>query len=97
MASFLATGGLTKVGAGTLILGSTNTYAGGTLVDGGTLGLAANNALGTGPVAMQPGTTLQFEASGIAVENSIVLNANPLSTRDRTRTGSLARFQGRAR
>ena len=69
-------GGLTKVGAGTLILGSTNTYAGGTLVDGGTLGLAANNALGTGPVAMQPGTTLQFEASGIAVENAIVLNAN---------------------
>ena len=70
-------GQLTKVGAGTLILGSTNTYAGGTLVDGGTLGLGANNALGTGPVAMQPGTTLQFEASGIALENSIVLNANP--------------------
>ena len=70
-------GELTKVGAGTLILGSTNTYAGGTLVDGGTLGLGANNALGTGPVAMQPGTTLQFEASGIALENSIVLNANP--------------------
>ena len=70
-------GRLTKVGAGTLILGSTNTYAGGTLVDGGTLGLAANEALGTGPVAMQPGTTLQFEANGIALENSIVLNANP--------------------
>ena len=77
MASFRATGELTKVGAGTLILGSTNTYAGGTLVDGGTLGLGANDALGTGPVAMQPGTTLQFEASGIALENSIVLNANP--------------------
>ncbi|HEY6517823.1 MAG TPA: autotransporter domain-containing protein [Roseiarcus sp.] len=69
-------GELTKVGAGTLILGSTNTYAGGTLVDGGTLGLAANDALGTGPVAMQPGTTLQFEASGIVVENGIALNAN---------------------
>jgi outer membrane autotransporter protein len=70
-------GGLTKVGAGTLILGSTNTYAGGTLVDGGTLGLGANGALGSGGVTMQPGTTLQFEASGIALENSIVLNANP--------------------
>ena len=69
-------GELTKVGTGTLILGSTNTYAGGTLVDGGTLGLAANDALGTGPVAMQPGTTLQFEASGIVVENGIALNAN---------------------
>ncbi len=69
-------GGLTKVGAGTLILGSTNTYAGGTLVDGGTLGLGANDALGSGPVTMQPGTTLQFEASGIALENAIALNAN---------------------
>ena len=70
-------GALTKVGAGTLILGSTNTYAGGTLIDGGTLGIAANNALGSGGVTMQPGTTLQFESSGIALENSIVLNANP--------------------
>ena len=70
-------GELTKVGAGTLILGSTNTYAGGTLVDGGTLGIGANGALGSGGVTMQPGTTLQFEASGIALENAIVLNANP--------------------
>ena len=69
-------GGLTKIGAGTLILGSTNTYAGGTLVDGGTLGIGANGALGSGGVTMQPGTTLQFEASGIVVENAIALNAN---------------------
>jgi autotransporter-associated beta strand protein len=53
-------GGLTKIGSGTLILGSTNTYAGGTLIDGGTLGIGANNALGSGGVTMQPGTTLQF-------------------------------------
>ena len=70
-------GELTKIGAGTLILGSTNTYAGGTLIDGGTLGIGANDALGSGGVTMQPSTTLQFEASGIALENSIALNANP--------------------
>jgi autotransporter-associated beta strand protein len=70
-------GGLTKIGSGTLILGSTNTYAGGTLLDGGTLGIGANDALGAGGVTMQPSTTLQFEASGIALENSIALNANP--------------------
>ncbi len=70
-------GGLTKVGAGTLILAGTNTYAGGTLIDGGTLGIGANGALGSGGVTMQPGTILQFEASGIALENAIALNANP--------------------
>ena len=70
-------GELTKIGSGTLILGSTNTYAGGTLIDGGTLGIGANGALGSGGVTMQPGTILQFEASGIALQNSIVLNANP--------------------
>ena len=69
-------GVLTKIGAGTLILGSTNTYAGGTLIDGGTLGIGANGALGSGGVTMQPGTTLQFEATGIALENAIALNAN---------------------
>jgi outer membrane autotransporter protein len=70
-------GELTKLGPGTLILASTNTYSGGTLVDGGTLGIGANGALGSGGVTMQLGTTLQFEASGIALQNSIVLNANP--------------------
>jgi len=70
-------GALAKVGAGTLILATTNTYSGGTLVDGGTLGIGANGALGSGGVTMQPGTTLQFEASGIALGNAIVLNANP--------------------
>ena len=71
-------GGLAKVGAGALILATTNTYAGGTLLDGGTLGIGANGALGSGGVTMQPSTTLQFEASGIALENAIVLNANPI-------------------
>jgi autotransporter-associated beta strand protein len=71
-------GRLTKLGAGTLILDSVNTYAGGTLLDFGTLGVATNGALGAGGVTMQPGTTLQFEASGIALPNSIVLNANPI-------------------
>jgi autotransporter-associated beta strand protein len=41
------TGGLTKAGAGTLTLGSANTYAGATAVTGGTLRAGAPSAFGT--------------------------------------------------
>ena len=34
-------------------------------------------ALGAGALAMQPGTTLQFEADGLTLPNAIVLNADP--------------------
>ena len=70
-------GELIKVGTGTLILTGANTYAGGTLLDFGTLGIGSNGALGAGALLMQPGTTLQFEASGLTLPNPIVLNADP--------------------
>lgn len=53
-------GSLTKIGAGTLILASSNSYGGGTLVAGGTLQLASDNAnvngLGGGLVTLRGGT-----------------------------------------
>ena len=70
-------GELTKVGTGTLILTGANTYAGGTLLFAGTLGIGSNGALGAGAVSMQPGTTLQFEASGLTLPNRIMLSADP--------------------
>jgi outer membrane autotransporter protein len=70
-------GALSKIGSGTLILAAANTYAGGTLLDFGTLGIASNGALGAGAVTMAPGTTLQFEASGLTLPNGIVLVADP--------------------
>ena len=70
-------GALSKIGSGTLILAGANTYAGGTLLDEGTLGIASNGALGAGALAMAPGTTLQFEANGLTLSNAIVLNADP--------------------
>jgi outer membrane autotransporter protein len=61
-----------------LILTGVNTYAGGTFLDAGTLGIDSNGDLGAGPLVMQPGTTLRFEASGLNLPNTIVLrNADP--------------------
>lgn len=39
------TGALSKSGAGTVVLGATNTYAGGTAVNAGTLRLGAGGSL----------------------------------------------------
>ena len=71
-------GALNKIGSRTPILAGANTYAGGTFLEVGTLGIATNGALGSGALAMQPGTTLQFEESGLTLSNAIILNADPI-------------------
>ncbi len=56
---------LSKTGAGTLVLGGTNTYSGGTDVTGGTLSISSDANLGNGgTVALGNGTTLDFTAGG---------------------------------
>ncbi|MGY3230956.1 fibronectin-binding autotransporter adhesin [Luteibacter sp. HA06] len=49
-------GGLSASGAGTLVLGGTNTYAGNTSVDGGTLQIASDASLGGGSLALTDAT-----------------------------------------
>ncbi len=61
---------LTKVGAGTLILTNANTYGGGTLINGGTLQISANNALGAA------GTTVTSNNGG-----KLVVDANTTTSR----------------
>jgi autotransporter-associated beta strand protein len=69
-------GTLTMSGANsTLVLSGDNTYAGGTILDAGTLGVTNNNGLGTGALTVNGGT-LQTQGALSSFNNAIVLNAN---------------------
>ena len=57
------TGSLTKLGAGTLVLGTTNTYSGGTTLSAGTLLVSTNYALGSGTLALNGGTLASANTS----------------------------------
>jgi len=68
------TGGLTKIGTGTLVLAGANTFSGGTTVAGGALRLANNQALGTGALTTT-GSVVDY-ANAVTIANQIVVNSN---------------------
>ena len=73
--------GLLKSGNGTLILGGSNTYAGGTSITGGIVVVGSSTALGnsTGAVTLNPGagntTTLRSGAAGLTLANNMALSS----------------------
>ncbi|MBO1011923.1 autotransporter-associated beta strand repeat-containing protein [Achromobacter sp. SD115] len=66
-------GTLQKLDHGKLVLNGNNGYVGGTLLDGGTLVVGHNNALGTGALTAAAGTTLANEAA-VTLSNDIIAN-----------------------
>ena len=92
-------GGLVKTGEGTLVLGSANSYGGGTAVNAGSLEAAVSDALGTGPVSVGTGAVLIFSGNAQAGAQTITaaertsptVNAGQVLFRDNASAGN-ARF-----
>jgi autotransporter-associated beta strand protein len=66
--------GLTKAGAGTLMLTGANTYTGNTTVNGGILDIAQATLATNSTITIASGATLQMDFAGTATVNNLVLN-----------------------
>ncbi|MCR6475860.1 autotransporter-associated beta strand repeat-containing protein [Variovorax sp. ZS18.2.2] len=66
-------GAVSQLGSGTTVLTAANTYAGGTALKAGQLNVGHSNALGTGALSMDDGTTLGFTADRLNLANNVVL------------------------
>jgi autotransporter-associated beta strand protein len=84
------TGRVRKIGTGTLVLGSANSYTGGTLVDAGTLSTSVSGALGSGPVSVAADAALQFGGAASAGKLAFTLLGAG------TGTGGVLAFSGNA-
>ena len=67
-------GSVTKNGANVLTLSGNNSYAGGTVIQGGTLVAAANSALGSGVVTLAGGQLMI--GTGVSLANQVVLSGS---------------------
>ncbi len=71
-------GALIKSGTGTVNLMTTNTYAGGTTVSGGSLGIQGLSSLGSGPVTLSNGTVRWLVSETLTVPNTTISGSGTL-------------------
>jgi autotransporter-associated beta strand protein len=69
------TGGVDKIGAGTLVLSATNTFTGGIAISNGAVSISADNNLGAVPLWPSPGN-VTFDLGKLLVTESFTLNSN---------------------
>jgi fibronectin-binding autotransporter adhesin len=68
---------LTKIGAGTMTLSGANTYAGGTILNGGTTAISADNNLGAAGTGVTfTGGTLRLDTPGTNFSRPITMTGN---------------------
>jgi autotransporter-associated beta strand protein len=72
--SLSGTAGLTKAGAGTLLLTAANTYTGNTAVNGGILEISQATLPTNSTITVGSGATLQMDFAGTTTVNDLVLN-----------------------
>lgn len=85
------TSGITKAGAGTLILSGNNSYSGGTLLEDGELRMTHNNAIGSGPLTVNNvGSTFLTFTDGVTLGNDINLATSTIVAPDTGTTATLA-------
>jgi autotransporter-associated beta strand protein len=78
--SAASSGGLEKLGAGTLTLSGNNAYTGGTLISAGTLRLNNASAAGTGTITQSSGSALQINTGGTVANAMDFYNLQTLQT-----------------
>jgi autotransporter-associated beta strand protein len=74
--AIVGTAGLTKMGIGSLVLNTGNSYAGGTSVNAGALIAGVNGALPEGPVTINGGTIQLASSTGAAQITSLDIPGN---------------------
>ena len=71
-------GGLTKIGDGTLVLGGTNTYGGGTTINGGVLSISSDASLGAAAGTLAFGGGVLRTTADITMSRATTLNLRGL-------------------